>query len=165
MVLSSNSRSAEIPGTKGVTRSAFFEVRVLGSLRADRRDLYMGVLPIRSCLSTHRRSRSCAPQPHHPPPHARFMGMFRGGRSPAPKTPKGRGVGEPREGRGGGAAASGLTPREPLPSVEVLYSEVPVEAKKDSRKIKVAKKEAWVAGMSAISRSDGSTHSVDTKMA
>jgi hypothetical protein len=26
-------------------------------------------------------------------------------------------------------------------------------------------KEAWVAGMSAISRSDGSTHSVDTKMA
>ena len=52
MVLSSNSRSAEIPGTKGVTRSAFFEVGVLGSLRADRRDLYIGVLPIRSCLST-----------------------------------------------------------------------------------------------------------------
>ena len=36
---------------------------------------------------------------------------------------------------------------------------------KDSRKIKIAKKEAWVAGMSAISRSDGSTHSVDTKIA
>ena len=34
MVLSSNSRSAEIPGTKGVTRSAFFEVGVLDSLRA-----------------------------------------------------------------------------------------------------------------------------------
>ena len=114
------------------------------------------------------RSRSCGAHRNpttHPPPHARFMGMFRGGRSPAPKTPKGRGIGEPREGRGGGAATSGLTPREPLPSLEVLYSEVPVEAKKDSRKIKVAKKGVWVAGMSAISRSDGSTHSVDTKMA
>ncbi len=55
--------------------------------------------------------------------------------SPAPKTPKGRGVGEPR-------------------------------AEKDSRKIKVAKEEeARVTGMSEISRSDGSTHSVDTKMA
>ena len=38
--MSSNSRSAEIPGTKGVTRFAFFEVGVLDSLRADRRDLY-----------------------------------------------------------------------------------------------------------------------------
>jgi hypothetical protein len=34
MVLSSNSRSAEIPGTKGATRFAFFEVGVLDSLRA-----------------------------------------------------------------------------------------------------------------------------------
>ena len=34
MVLSSNSRSAEIPDTMGVTRSAFIEVGVLGSLRA-----------------------------------------------------------------------------------------------------------------------------------
>ena len=32
MVLSSNSRSAEIPGTKGVTRFAFFEVGVLDSV-------------------------------------------------------------------------------------------------------------------------------------
>ena len=51
MVLSSNSRSAENPGTKGLTRFAFFEVGVLDSVRADRRDLYIGVLPIRSCLS------------------------------------------------------------------------------------------------------------------
>ena len=34
MVLSSNSRSAENPDTKGQTRFAFFEVGVLGSLRA-----------------------------------------------------------------------------------------------------------------------------------
>ena len=34
----------------------------------------------RTCLSTLQRSRSCAPQPHHPPPHARFMGVCtRGG--------------------------------------------------------------------------------------
>ena len=50
MVLSSNSRSAENPDTKGLTRFAFFEVGVLDSVRADRRDLYIGVLPIRSSI-------------------------------------------------------------------------------------------------------------------
>jgi hypothetical protein len=119
----------------------------------------------RTCLSTHQRSRSCAPQPHHPPPHARFMGMFRGGRSPAPKTPKGRGIGEPREGRGNSLRP--LKTRRPRAPGECwgFHYLFLREAMKDSRKIKVAKKEAWVAGMSAISRSDGSTHSVDTKMA
>ena len=62
------------------------------------------------------------------------------GGPPLQRPRKGREIGEPREGQGGGAATSGLTPREPLPSLEVLYSEVPVEAKKDSRKIKIAKR-------------------------
>ena len=100
MVLSSNSRSAEIPGTKGVTRSAFFEVGVLDSVRADRRDLYIGVLPIRSCLSTPALPRLWRPPripTTHPPPHARLICTNGAGGNRPPNTPKGRGAREPRE--------------------------------------------------------------------
>ena len=115
-------------------------------MRADRRDLYIGVLPIRSRLSTHQRSRSCAPQPHHPPPHARFMGMFRGGRSPAPKTPKGRGIGEPQGGRLKHPRPRGETPL--VEWVSFLDQRAGGEPQSkdsgsrafDSHKIKVAKK-------------------------
>ena len=55
-------------------------------------------------------------------------------------------------------------PYEPLLCLDVAFMKL-LEALKDSRKIKVAKKEAWVTGMSAISRSDGSTRPVDTKIA
>ena len=91
MVLSSNSRSAEIPGTKGVTRSAFFEVGVLGSLRADRRDLYIGILPVGSspalCLSTPALPLLCTTTPPTTPTR-KIYGYGAGGNLP-PKTPKG----------------------------------------------------------------------------
>ena len=83
MVLSSNSRSAEIPDTKRITRSAFFEVGVLGSLRADRRDLYIGILPVGSSpalyLSTPALPLLCTATPPPTPTRKIYGGMHKGG--------------------------------------------------------------------------------------
>ena len=92
MVLYSNSRSAEIPDTKGVTRFAFFEVGVLGSLRADRRDLYIGILPVGSslalCLSTPALPLLCTATPP-PTPTRKIYGYVPWWEVPRSKDPEG----------------------------------------------------------------------------